>query len=143
VLVHLPTERGSGASGCVHVRAGVQQPLNLTVPLLPYKLVYAARLAEYGLVAPALHYVGVVQTTLGSLGAKLPPGLLVCRSMAAELEHRLRTHATVRPWTCRMALPWPWTRNCHLQCGCQQCAAQVPVSGAEWVLSGSRVAVFW
>lgn len=76
-------------------QAGVQQPLSLTVPLLPYKLLYAAQLAEYGLVGAALQYIAVVQTTLNSLGAKLPAGLLVCRTVAAELEQRLRTHATV------------------------------------------------
>ena len=76
--------------------AGAAQPAALTLPLLPYKVVYAARLAEAGLIAPAVHYVGLVQAALTSLGAKVPPGLLVCRAMVAELEERLRTHALVR-----------------------------------------------
>lgn len=63
--------------------------------MLPYKVVYAARLAEAGLIAPAVHYVGLVQAALASFGAKVPPGLLVCRAMVAELEERLRTHASV------------------------------------------------
>lgn len=78
------------------LHAGAAQPAALTLPMLPYKVVYAARLAEAGLIAPALHYVGLVQAALASFGAKIPPGLLVCRAMVAELEERLRTHATVR-----------------------------------------------
>ncbi len=68
--------------------------------MLPYKVVYAARLAEAGLIAPAVHYVGLVQAALASFGAKVPPGLLVCRAMVAELEERLRTHASVRHRSC-------------------------------------------
>lgn len=64
--------------------------------MLPYKVLYAAQLAEAGLVAPAVHYAGLVQAALAALGAKVPPGLLVCRAMVAELEERLRTHAAVR-----------------------------------------------
>ncbi|CAL8467566.1 g7104 [Coccomyxa elongata] len=74
---------------------GAAQPAALTLPMLPYKVVYAARLAEAGLIAPALHYVGLVQAALSSFGAKIPPGLLVCRAMVTELEERLRTHATM------------------------------------------------
>lgn len=81
----------------VHVLcAAAAQPAALTLPLLPFKFVYAARLAEAGLIAPAVHYLGLVQAALASFGAKMPPGLLVFRAMVAELEERLRTHASVR-----------------------------------------------
>ena len=66
------------------------------MPCLPAKLLYAARLAEHGLLPAALQYVGLVQAALGGVpSAKLPPGLAVARALAGELEERLRTHATV------------------------------------------------
>ena len=76
--------------------SGAAQPLALSVPCLPAKLLYAARLAEAGLLPAALQYVGLVQAALGGVpSAKVPPGLAVARALAAELEERLRTHATV------------------------------------------------
>ena len=75
--------------------AGMAQPAQLALPLLPYKLLYAYKLAEYGHLAQALQYLGLVRASVGSLGNKMPAALLVCNGMAAELEQRLRAHAAV------------------------------------------------
>ena len=80
---------------CNRPFAGSAQPALLSAPLLSAKVLYAAKLGEYGLVPRALAYLGLVQAHLATFGAKLPPGLIVCRTVAAELEERLRTHATV------------------------------------------------
>jgi hypothetical protein len=63
--------------------------------MLPYKLLYAYSLAEYGHLAPALQYLNLLRAALGSLGNKMPAALLVCSGMAADLEQRLRAHAAV------------------------------------------------
>jgi hypothetical protein len=78
------------------MRAGAAQPAALSGPLLPHKLLYAAALAEAGQVPRALAYIGAAQAGLAAFGAKLPPGLLLARAVAAELEERLRMHAAVR-----------------------------------------------
>ena len=71
------------------------QPTALALPLLPYKLLYAYSLAEYGHLALALQYLGLLRAALGSLGNKMPAALLVCSGMAVDLEQRLRAHAAV------------------------------------------------
>ena len=78
--------------------AGMAQPAQLALPLLPYKLLHAYKLAEYGHLTQALQYLGLVRASLGSLGNKMPAALLVCNGMAAELEQRLRAHAAVSLW---------------------------------------------
>ncbi|KAK9817295.1 hypothetical protein WJX72_012309 [[Myrmecia] bisecta] len=63
-----------------------------TISLLPYKVLYAARLAEYGLISEAVQYCTVVQSVLAAIG-KLPAGLLVCRALVNDLSERLNVHA--------------------------------------------------
>ena len=75
--------------------AGVTNSGMLTLPLLPYKLLYAFKLAEYGHLTQAMQYLGIVRASLGSMGNKMPTALLVCSGMAADLEGRLRAHAAV------------------------------------------------
>ena len=62
--------------------------------LLPYKLLYAARLAEHGFISEAAQYCGVIQQGLAGV-PKLPPGLAVCRSFTQDLFDRLQTYAAV------------------------------------------------
>lgn len=75
--------------------AGVTNSGMLALPLLPYKLLYAYKLAEYGHLTQAMQYLGIVRASLGSMGNKMPTALLVCSGMAADLEGRLRAHAAV------------------------------------------------
>ena len=63
--------------------------------ILPYKLVLASRLAEYGLIEAASQHCIAVTAALNTLG-KLPGGLLVTRSLTNELQTRLQVHASVR-----------------------------------------------
>ena len=62
--------------------------------LLPYKLLYAAHLAEHGFLSEAAQYCGAVQQGLGAV-PKLPQGLAVCRSFTQDLLDRIQTHAAV------------------------------------------------
>ena len=62
--------------------------------LLPYKLLYAAQLAEHGLISEAAQYCGAIQQALGAV-PKLPPGLAVCRAFTQDLLERLHTYAAV------------------------------------------------
>ena len=62
--------------------------------LLPYKFLYAAQLAEHGLVSEAAQYCGAIQQALGAL-SKLPPALAVCKAFTQELLDRLQTYAAV------------------------------------------------
>ena len=62
--------------------------------LLPYKLLYAARLAEHGLLSEAAQYCGAIQQALGAL-PKLPPALAVCKAFTQALLERLQTYAAV------------------------------------------------
>ena len=81
--------------------AGVTNSGMLALPLLPYKLLYAYKLAEYGHLTQAMQYLGIVRASLGSMGNKMPTALLVCSGMAADLEGRLRAHAAVSsPYAC-------------------------------------------
>ena len=64
--------------------------------LLPYKFLYAAQLAEHGLISEAAQYCGAIQQALGAV-PKLPPGLAVCRAFTLALLERLQTYAAVRP----------------------------------------------
>ncbi|KAK9828037.1 hypothetical protein WJX81_004015 [Elliptochloris bilobata] len=59
--------------------------------LLPWKLVYAARLAEAGHPGRAAHYVASVQAALAGAG-RLPGRLLIARALAGELEERIARH---------------------------------------------------
>ena len=77
--------------------AGLTNSGMLALPLLPYKLLYAYKLAEYGHLSQAMQYLGVVRASLGSMGNKMPTALLVCSGMAADLEGRLRANAAVSP----------------------------------------------
>lgn len=63
--------------------------------LLPYKFLYAAQLAEHGLISEAAQYCGAIQQALGAV-QKVPPGLAVCRSFTQDLLERLQTYAAVR-----------------------------------------------
>ena len=87
---------------------GMAQPAQVALPLLPYKLLYAFKLAEYGHLAQALQYLGLVRASLGSLGNKMPAALLVCNGVAAELEQRLRAHAAVSSWPHPLLIPRFW-----------------------------------
>ncbi|KAL0026968.1 hypothetical protein WJX79_003842 [Trebouxia sp. C0005] len=60
--------------------------------LLPYKFLYAAQLAEHGLISEAAQYCGAIQQALGAV-PKLPPGLAVCRAFTQDLLERLQTYA--------------------------------------------------
>ena len=62
--------------------------------LLPYKLLYAAHLAEHGLLSEAAQYCGAVQQALAAV-PKLPVGLAVCRSLTQDLLDRIQTYAAV------------------------------------------------
>ncbi len=62
--------------------------------LLPYKFLYAAQLAEHGLISEAAQYCGAIQQALGAV-PKLPPGLVVCRAFTQDLLERLQTYAAV------------------------------------------------
>ena len=62
--------------------------------ILPYKLVHAIRLAEFGYVSEALQYVAAVHATFSGL-SKMPISLLVAKALAVELDERLRAHAMV------------------------------------------------
>lgn len=62
--------------------------------LLPYKFLYAAQLAEHGLISEAAQYCGAIQQALGAV-PKLPAGLAVCRAFTQDLLERLQTYAAV------------------------------------------------
>ena len=62
--------------------------------LLPYKFLYAAQLAEHGLISEAAQYCGAVQQAMGAV-PKLPPGLLVCQTFTKDLLDRLQSYAAV------------------------------------------------
>ncbi|PRW60649.1 alpha-amylase [Chlorella sorokiniana] len=64
------------------------------LPVVPYKLLHAYALAELGLVQQAAAYCQSMERTLQALGNKVPPGLLVCRAVAADLRDRLQQYAT-------------------------------------------------
>ena len=82
--------------------------------LLPYKFLYAAQLAEHGLISEAAQYCGAVQQALGAV-PKLPSGLAVCRAFTQDLLERLQTYAAVSTHLFSFY---------HLQSGVQPCAAQ-------------------
>ncbi|KAI7843308.1 hypothetical protein COHA_003139 [Chlorella ohadii] len=63
------------------------------LPVVPYKLLHAYTLAELGLVQQAAAYCQSMERTLQALGNKVPPGLLVCRAVAADLRDRLQQYA--------------------------------------------------
>ena len=64
---------------------------------LPFKLVHAAWLLEYGLVSKAAAYCSSLQTALaGFPGNKVPPSLMVTRTLMVDLADRIRQHAAVR-----------------------------------------------
>ena len=63
--------------------------------MLPYRLVLASQMAEYGLIEAASQQATAVTSALNSFGGKLPGGLLVTRVQANELQLRLQTHAQV------------------------------------------------
>ena len=70
-------------------------PHFLPLPWLPYRLVYALRLAEAGHISQAAAYC----TRLVAIFEKMqkpPPGVLVAKAMAADLAARLAAHAQVR-----------------------------------------------
>ena len=69
--------------------------------LLPYKFLYAAHLAEHGLVPEAAQYCGAIQQALGAL-PKLPPALAVCKAFTQELLDRLQTYAAVSLLKCSL-----------------------------------------
>ena len=95
----------------------------LALPLLPYKLLYAYKLAEYGHLTQAMQYLGIVRASLGSMGNKMPTALLVCSGMAADLEGRLRAHAAVSSPpacaqdACMQLLLWMHAET-HHECYC-------------------------
>lgn len=61
---------------------------------LPYKLQYAAHLAEHGLISEAAQYCGAIQQAMGAV-PKLPPGLSVCQTLTKDLLDRLHSYAAV------------------------------------------------
>jgi hypothetical protein len=61
--------------------------------VLPYKLLHAAALVDAGLLNQAAQYCAAIATSLQAQGAKLAPGLLVCRAATADLQERLMQHA--------------------------------------------------
>lgn len=75
---------------------------------LPYKLIYAMRLSEYGLVEPALQYCKLVLDALSSM-QRPPPALLVCRAVALDFQDCLQQHAQVNSFCntnhCRLSIP--------------------------------------
>ena len=68
--------------------------LQHALTLLPYKLLYAARLAEHGLISEAAQYCGAIQQAMGAI-PKLPPGLSVCMTFTKDLLDRLQSYAAV------------------------------------------------
>ena len=68
--------------------------LQHAVTRLPYKLLYAAQLAQHGLISEAAQYCGAIQQALGAL-PKLPPGLSVCQTFTKDLLDRLHSYAAV------------------------------------------------
>lgn len=74
------------------MRAG--NPHYLALPWLPYRLVYAYHLAEAGHVSQATAYC----TRLVAIFEKIPkppPGMMVAKSLTADLATRLTMHAQV------------------------------------------------
>ncbi len=69
--------------------------------LLPYRLVLAERMAEYGLIEGASQQCAAVTAGLNALGSKLPGGLLMTRKSASDLQQRLMKHAEVGHMTHR------------------------------------------
>ena len=62
---------------------------------MPYRLILASRLAEYGQVEAASQQCSALAAAVSTLGGKLPSGLFVTRSLVNELQLRLQTHAQV------------------------------------------------
>lgn len=64
--------------------------------ILPYKLLHALYLTDLGMLSSASQYCASINQSIQGMGAKVPPGLLVCRAVALELSDRLQQHAMVR-----------------------------------------------
>ena len=64
--------------------------------VLPYKLLHAHALAEMGMLSQSAQYCASILTTLHGLGNKVPPGLMVCRASALDLNDRLQQLAAAR-----------------------------------------------
>ena len=62
---------------------------------MPYRLILASRLAEWGQVEAASQQCSALAAAMSAAGGKLPGGLLVTRSLVNELQLRLQTHAQV------------------------------------------------
>ncbi|KAI3429223.1 hypothetical protein D9Q98_005322, partial [Chlorella vulgaris] len=67
--------------------------LTAHLPLTSYKLLHALALCDLGQVAAASAYCHSLNATLQALGGKVPPGLLVCRAVMADLQERLQQYA--------------------------------------------------
>lgn len=80
-----------------NISTGQKQSANLTAVMLPYRIWYAALAADFGLVNEASQLCASATATFNSLGGKVPPGLLVARAAASELQMRLQSHAQVNP----------------------------------------------
>ena len=71
-------------------------PQFVAPPWLPYRLLYAYRLAEYGHISQATAYC----MRLGQVYEKLhkpPPGIMVAKALTTDLAARLSEHAKVGP----------------------------------------------
>ncbi|KAK9825303.1 hypothetical protein WJX74_007514 [Apatococcus lobatus] len=79
--------RPSGAGGAAAAAS-------VAAAALPFKLVHAAWLLEYGLISQASAYCASLQSALASFqGNRVPPSLAVTRTLAADLSERIREHA--------------------------------------------------
>ena len=57
---------------------------------------HAAWLLEYGLLSKAASYCASLQSALGAIsGNRVPPGLVVARTLTADLAQRIQEHAAV------------------------------------------------
>lgn len=79
---------------CFFLAGNSSYTLHHALTRLPYKLLYAAHLAQHGLISEAAQYCGAIQQAMGAL-PKLPPGLSVCQTFTKDLLDRLQSYAAV------------------------------------------------
>ncbi|DBA94995.1 TPA: hypothetical protein ACH3X1_002518 [Trebouxia sp. C0004] len=91
-FVTIPAVQRSEALEWARSQGNSSYTLQHGLMLLPYKFLYAAQLAEHGLISEAAQYCGAIQQALGAV-PKLPPGLAVCRAFTQDLLERLHTYA--------------------------------------------------
>lgn len=80
----------------IYFIAGNTQAVPNFLWVLPYKLLHAYALAEMGMLSQSAQYCSSILTTFQGLGNKVPPGLVVCRTSAADLNERLQQLAAAR-----------------------------------------------